>query len=272
MLFARVASWTGFVVFSCSMRSTAPCRMASAIDTAREASRLLTSLPSASATSSGAAFASGEFGICLARRSSSSRIASAVVTIPFDTEVAIHDPPSTGDCGRLESPSLMLMLSSGRPEHVGRDLRHDGVGAGADVGGRARHLGMAVGGEHDAHRDRHLQRLPDARRHAPADQIAAVAHRARLGIALVPAERLRALAVAFAQRLAAVRLVLVLVAVRIAPQAKLERIELERDRELVHRAIRAQRARWRRWARAYRTRSRDRAARACARISHWRDL
>ena len=30
-------------------------------------------------------------------------------------KVAIHDPPSTGDCGRLESPSLMLMLSSGKP-------------------------------------------------------------------------------------------------------------------------------------------------------------
>jgi hypothetical protein len=31
----------------------------------------------------------------------------AVVAIPFDTEAAIHDPPSTGDCGRVESPSLM---------------------------------------------------------------------------------------------------------------------------------------------------------------------
>jgi len=71
---------------------------------------------------------------------------------------------------------------------------------------------VAVGGEHDAHRDRHLQGFPDARRHAEADQIAAVAHRARRGVALVPAERLCALAVAFAQRLAAERLVLVLVA------------------------------------------------------------
>ncbi len=199
--------------------------MASAIDTPREASRLLTSLPSASATSSAAAFASGEFGICLAKRSSSSRIAPAVVTMPFDTEVAIHDPPSTGDCGRLEVAELDADVVERQAEHVGRDLRHDGVGAGADVGGRARHLGMAVGGEHDAHRDRHLQRLPDARRHAPADQIAALAHRTRFGIALAPAERLRALAVALAQRLAAVGLVFVLVAVRIAAQAKLDRIE-----------------------------------------------
>ena len=96
---------------------------------------------------------------------------------------------------------------------------------------------MAVGGEHDAHRDRHLQGFPDAGRHAPADQLAAVAHRARLGVALGPAERLRALAVAFAQLLAAVGLVSCLVAIRIAPQAQLERIELERDGELVHRAF-----------------------------------
>ena len=122
-------------------------------------------------------------------------------------------------------------------EHVGRDLRHDRVGAGADVGGRARDLRMAVGGQHDAGGGRHLQRFPDARRHAPADQLAAVAHRARLGLALVPAERLRALAVAFAQLLAGVGKVLVLVAVRVASQPQLQRIELERDGKLVHRAF-----------------------------------
>ena len=87
----------------------------SAIDTERDASPLLISLPSASVTSPGAMFASGEPGICLARRNSSSRIASAVVAIPLDTEAAIHDPPSTGDCGRLESPRLMLMFWSGSP-------------------------------------------------------------------------------------------------------------------------------------------------------------
>ena len=37
------------------------------------------------------------------------------MAMPFATEVAIHEPPSTGDCGRLESPSLTVMLSSGRP-------------------------------------------------------------------------------------------------------------------------------------------------------------
>ena len=105
----------GLVVFSCSIRSIPRWRIASAIDTPFAASRLIASLPSASATSSGAASASGEFGVSFAMRKSSSRIAPAVVAMPFATEVAIHDPPSTGDCGRLESPSLMVMLSSGNP-------------------------------------------------------------------------------------------------------------------------------------------------------------
>ena len=130
-----------------------------------------------------------------------------VVTIPFDTDAAIHDPPSTGDCGSVESPSLIVTAVERQPQHLGRDLRHDRVSAGADVGGRAGNLRMAVGRQHDAHRDRHLQRFPDAGRHAPADQLGAIAHRARLGAAPVPAESFRALAVALAQVLAAVRLV-----------------------------------------------------------------
>ena len=216
------------------MRSTAPCRIASAIDTAREASRLLTSLPSASATSPGAA--SGERRVRHLLGQTQQLVADRVGRRRDAVRHRGRDPRSAFD-RRLRQARVAELdadVVERQPQHVGRDLRHDGVGAGADVGGRARHLGMAVGGEHDAHRDRHLQGFPDARRHAPADQIAAVAHRARLGIALGPAERLRALTVALAQRLAAVRLVLVLVAVRIAAQAKLERVELERDREFVH--------------------------------------
>ena len=61
-----------------------------------------------------------------------------------------------------------------------------------------------------------------------------------------------------------------LVAIRIAAQAQLHRIELECDRKLVHCSIRAHRRRSRRWARACRTTSAGRDARADARISHWR--
>ena len=116
VLCACVPSSAKVVVFSCSMRSTPPCRIASAIDTARDASRLLTSLPSASATSSGVASASGEFGICLcqAQQLLADRVGTSSRS-PFDTEAAIHDPPSTGDCGSVESPSLTVTFSSGSP-------------------------------------------------------------------------------------------------------------------------------------------------------------
>jgi hypothetical protein len=52
--------------FSCSMRSTPPCRIASAINTARLASCLLTILPCASLTSSSLIPLSGESGIFFA--------------------------------------------------------------------------------------------------------------------------------------------------------------------------------------------------------------
>ena len=67
------------------------------------------------------------------------------------------------------------------------------------------------------------------------------------GIALVPAERLGALAVAFPQCFAAERLINVLIAIGIAAQAKFERIDLERNRKLIHRAFKridAGRAAW----------------------------
>src|SRR5262249_25296577 len=114
--------------------------------------------------------------------------------------------------------------------------------AGADVGAPASDFRVSVGGEHDAHRDGHLPRVPHARRHAPADELAALAHGARLAAAPLPAEGLRALLVTLAQLLAAVGLAGVLVTVRIAAQAQLQRIELERDRKLVHRAFERKRA------------------------------
>src|SRR5258708_523762 len=127
VLCARGPSSGKLVSFSCSMRSTPPWRIASVIDTARAESRLLTSLPSTSLTSSPAASFSGEFGT-------------------------------------------------------------------------------------------------------------------RLRAGPRPAERLGALPVALAQLLAAIGLVGVLIAVRIAAQAQLDRVELERDRKLVHRAFERKRA------------------------------
>ena len=80
---------------------------------------------------------------------------------------------------------------------------------------------MTVGGQHDADRRLHLQRFPDPVAIPQPTSSAAIAHGARRGIALLPTECLRALAIAFTQLLAGVRQVLVLIAIRIAPQAEL---------------------------------------------------
>ena len=176
-------------------------------------------------------------GIALARRASSWRISSAAASTACALEAAIQEPPSTGACGKLEVGKLDADVLDRQPERIGRDLRHDGVGAGADVGSRAGHLGMAIGGQHDTDCDRHLQRFPHACRHAPADQLLAVAHRAGRRIASAPAKGFRPAGIAFAQLLAGVGQVFALVAIRIALQPQFDRVELERDRQLVHGAF-----------------------------------
>ena len=122
-------------------------------------------------------------------------------------------------------------------ERVGGDLRHHGVGAGAEVlRGRADD-DAAVGQQ--AH-----QRLGGAAvgrigggRHAAADAPATVAHRRRQRRAPLPAEALGAEAVALAQRLARVRPVLARILLGVVAQPQLERIDLQREGELVHRAL-----------------------------------
>ena len=66
---------------------------------------------------------------------------------PSRREETVHEPPSIGDSGSDESPSLNVTSSIGRPERLGGDLGHDGVGAGADVGGGAADDELAVGAE-----------------------------------------------------------------------------------------------------------------------------
>ena len=96
---------------------------------------------------------------------------------------------------------------------------------------------MPIRGQHDAGRGLLLHRLPDAGRHAEANEFVAIAHRARLGIALAPTERFRTLRIALAQLLAGVGNARVLIAIRIAAQAQLDRIEAKLCGELVHRTF-----------------------------------
>ena len=89
--------------------------MMSATATERDVSSADTSLPSLNVTSASFTPASGKSFIFFASRSSSLRTFSAAAPIAPATEAAIQEPPSTGDAGRLESPSLTVMLSMGSP-------------------------------------------------------------------------------------------------------------------------------------------------------------
>ena len=119
-------------------------------------------------------------------------------------------------------------------ERLGRDLRHRGPGARPHVARGARHLGGAVGQEARHGRGRRVVHRVGGGRHAPADQPAAVAHRARLGIAPAPAEALGGDPVAFPRRAARERQLLELVLLRLVAQAQLDRVDVQRHRELVH--------------------------------------
>ena len=55
-----------------------------------------------------------------------------------------------------KSPSFTVTLSIGSTEHVSRDLRHDRIGAGADIGRGTRHFRVTVAGQHDASGRWHL--------------------------------------------------------------------------------------------------------------------
>lgn len=91
--------------------------------------------------------------------------------------------------------------------------------------------------EHRAHSRFGLQRLPDARGHAVANQLVALAHGARRRNARAPAKTLGALRVAVEQRLARIRQLLVRVFVGVIADAQFERVHIERDGQFVHGAF-----------------------------------
>src|SRR5246127_5770654 len=96
---------------------------------------------------------------------------------------------------------------------------------------------MAVGGEHDPHGNWYLPRVPTAACHAPADKFGAIAHGTWLSAAPLPAKCCSTLLVAFAQGLAAVRMTCVLIAIRITAYPQRHRVDLELDRQLIHRGF-----------------------------------
>ena len=119
-------------------------------------------------------------------------------------------------------------------ERVRRDLRRRGVGARPHVSGGAAH-GHGSIGEECGGRGRGIARdVVDRRRHPEPDEFATVSIGARTGRAAVPAEPLRPLPIALAQRLRGPRQILHRILLGVVEQAQLDGIELQLFRQLVH--------------------------------------
>src|SRR5580700_1084665 len=91
-------------------------------------------------------------------------------------------------------------------EQLGRHLSRDRVGAGAEVGRSAAHVGGTVAADRHGGLAGCLARRERDPGHSVADEPVPVAHRSDLGGASLPAESLRAGAIALTQRLARPRL------------------------------------------------------------------
>ena len=96
---------------------------------------------------------------------------------------------------------------------------------------------MSVGRELRACRRLGKLRVPHAGRAAPADQLLAIAHRARLGRALAPSERLGPFAKRLSQRLAGVGRAIHRIDGRVVDEPELERIDLGLIGHLVDRHL-----------------------------------
>ena len=139
--------------------------------------------------------------------------------------------------GRLRQPRVAegeLHPLDRQAERLSRHLRHRCPGARPHVARCAHHLGGAIGQETRHGGSRCVVHRVGGGRHAPADQPAPVAHRARLGVAPAPAEALGGGPVAFPRRAARERQLLELVLLRLVAQAQLDGIDVQRHRELVH--------------------------------------
>jgi hypothetical protein len=158
---------------------------------------------------------------------------AACTAEPFDA--AVHEPPSTGDIGNVESPMRAHVIER-QAKGLGTDLGQDRPGPGADIGRRGGDLQRAVGLQGCA-RLRLLQEcVPHPGGNAPADQFAAILHHPRLRLAF-PAECRRALIVAIQQRLGGELLVGVFVLGGKIDATELERIDVEFIRQFIEGAF-----------------------------------
>ena len=125
----------------------------------------------------------------------------------------------------------------GQAEGIGGGRRRRGVSARPHVGRRAAYLGTTVAEQRRRCGGEIAFGRIDHRRHAIPDQLAPVAHHAWLTRALAPPGPLRALRIAFAQALGRPGKVLAGIALDVVAQPKLDRVDADPLRELVHRHL-----------------------------------
>ena len=120
-------------------------------------------------------------------------------------------------------------------ECLGRDLRHHRVRAGPDFLRARLDKDRAIRLQHRTRRRAHAVRRIRRRYHAKTDEPVPVTHRPGTRCPMFPPESPGGLPVAFAQMLAGKRLAGFSLSLGVVAQPKLERIHLQRLRELVHR-------------------------------------
>ena len=122
-------------------------------------------------------------------------------------------------------------------QHLGGDLGHDRIGAGARCPRSRSRLELPSAVRTALALAAICCRPPRPRPPCPSRPARALAHRTRAPGRAPPSRTARRLAIAFAQLLARERLAVVLVLLRVVHQPQLERIESAAIGELVHRAF-----------------------------------
>ena len=108
-------SLLGAALSSPSIRSSPAARITSVIATDRAGSFVATIRPLMKATWSGSASPSGAPSMLRTCRRRRLRTSWQARCTAEPAEAAVHDPPSTGEVGRDESPSRVVTASMGRP-------------------------------------------------------------------------------------------------------------------------------------------------------------
>ena len=140
-------------------------------------------------------------------------------------------------CGQSRVAQPYGHLLRCKAERVGRDLLHHGVGAGAELVHPGFDERRTVALERNPRLGRPAPMRVDRSRHPLADQVAAVAHRARLGRPLVPAETRTAFRQAFAHRARGEWTAAERVGFGVVEQAQRDRIDAGRVGQFIHRAL-----------------------------------